>query len=106
MAAVTWLAVFPIVTVIFSVFGRWLNLLPPLVRTLVFSAVMVTLMTYVVMPRMTRLFSFWLCPDRKQRPWQGCAGLARSENRCAFDPTRPRRPEHPCWMWSSLARRV
>jgi len=27
--------------------------------------VMVTLMTYVIMPRMTRLFSFWLYPDRK-----------------------------------------
>jgi uncharacterized protein len=26
--------------------------------------VMVTLMTYVIMPRMTRLFSFWLYPDR------------------------------------------
>jgi antibiotic biosynthesis monooxygenase (ABM) superfamily enzyme len=26
---------------------------------------MVTLMTYVVMPRMTRLFSFWLYPASK-----------------------------------------
>jgi uncharacterized protein len=26
----------------------------------------VTLMTYVVMPRMTRLFSFWLYPDRRE----------------------------------------
>jgi uncharacterized protein len=64
MAIVTWLAVFPVVAVIFSVFGHWLNLLPTLVRTLVFTAVMVTLMTYVIMPRMTRLFSFWLYPDR------------------------------------------
>ncbi len=65
MAIVTWLAVFPLVAVIFSLFGQWLNLLPTLLRTLVFSAVMVTLMTYVIMPRMTRLFSFWLYPDRK-----------------------------------------
>jgi antibiotic biosynthesis monooxygenase (ABM) superfamily enzyme len=65
MAIVTWLAVFPVVAVIFSLFGQWLNLLPTLLRTLVFSAVMVTLMTYVIMPRMTRLFSFWLYPDRK-----------------------------------------
>jgi len=62
MVVVTWLGVFPIVTIIFSVFGHWLNLLPTLVRTLV----MVTLMTYVVMPRMTRLFSFWLYPDRRE----------------------------------------
>jgi antibiotic biosynthesis monooxygenase (ABM) superfamily enzyme len=65
MVVVTWLGVFPIVTVIFSVFGQWLNTLPTLVRTLVFTAVMVTLMTYVVMPRMTRLFSSWLYPDRE-----------------------------------------
>jgi len=26
---------------------------------------MVTLMTYVVMPRLTRLFSSWLYPDRE-----------------------------------------
>jgi antibiotic biosynthesis monooxygenase (ABM) superfamily enzyme len=65
MAIVTWLAVFPVVAVIFSLFGQWLDLLPTLVRTLVFTAVMVTLMTYVIMPRMTRLFSFWLYPDRK-----------------------------------------
>ncbi len=64
MAIVTWLAVFPVVAIIFSLFGHWLNLLPTLVRTLVFTAVMVTLMTYVIMPRITRLFSFWLYPDR------------------------------------------
>lgn len=65
MVVVTWLGVFPIVTIIFSLFGHWLNLLPTLVRTLVFTVVMVTLMTYVVMPRLTRLFSFWLYPDRE-----------------------------------------
>jgi antibiotic biosynthesis monooxygenase (ABM) superfamily enzyme len=65
MAIVTWLAVFPVVAVIFSLFGQWLNLLPTLLRTLVFTVVMITLMTYVVMPRMTRLFSFWLYPERE-----------------------------------------
>ena len=58
------LAVVPVVFILFSVFGQWLTLLPALLRTLVFSAVTVTLMTYVIMPRMTRLFSFWLYPDR------------------------------------------
>ncbi len=65
MAIVTWLAVFPVVAVIFFLFGQWLNLLPTLQRTQVFTAVMVTLMTYVIMPRVTRLFSFWLYPERK-----------------------------------------
>jgi len=62
MALVTWLAVFILVTIIFSIFGRWLEAMPMLLRNLIFTAVMVTLMTYVVMPRVTRLFSFWLYP--------------------------------------------
>ena len=66
MAVVTWLAVFPAVSVIFYLFGPWLNLLPTLLRTLVFTLVMVTLMTYLIMPRMTRLFSFWLYPNREK----------------------------------------
>ena len=65
MAIVTWLAVFPLITVILVLFGPLLGLLPMLLRTLVLTAVMVSLMTYVVMPRLTRLFSFWLYPDRE-----------------------------------------
>ena len=66
MAVVTWLAVVPVVFIMFSLFGQWLNLLPAWLRTLVFSAVTVTLMTYLVMPRMTRLFACWLYPDREK----------------------------------------
>jgi antibiotic biosynthesis monooxygenase (ABM) superfamily enzyme len=65
MVAVTWLAVYPLITVILVLFGPLLGLLPMLLRTLVLTALMVTLMTYVIMPRMTRLFSFWLYPDRE-----------------------------------------
>jgi uncharacterized protein len=64
MAVVTWLAVFPLITAIFVVFRPVLSQLPFLLRTLVLTLVMVTLMTYVIMPRVTRLFSFWLYPDR------------------------------------------
>jgi uncharacterized protein len=42
-----------------------LSQLPMLLRTLILTGVMVTLMTYVVMPRLTRLFAFWLYPDRE-----------------------------------------
>ncbi len=65
MAVVTWLAVYPLITLILVLLGPVLGLLPMLVRTLVLTALMVTLMTYVIMPRMTRLFSFWLYPDRE-----------------------------------------
>jgi uncharacterized protein len=68
MAIVTWLGAFPVTTVIYALFRHWMILLPTLVRALVFSVVTATLMTYVIMPRiprLTRLFSFWLYPDRK-----------------------------------------
>lgn len=65
MALVTWLAVFPLISTIFLALGPVLNLLPTLLRSLILTVIMVSLMTYVVMPRMTRLFSFWLYPNRK-----------------------------------------
>jgi antibiotic biosynthesis monooxygenase (ABM) superfamily enzyme len=65
MTIVSWLALFPVVTVIFFLFGPWLNLLPTVLHTLVLTAMMATLMTYVIMPRMTRLFSFWLYRDHR-----------------------------------------
>jgi antibiotic biosynthesis monooxygenase (ABM) superfamily enzyme len=63
MAVVTWIAVFPLATAIFALTQPVLGGLPSVLRTLVFTLIMVTLMTYVVMPRMTRLFSFWLYPN-------------------------------------------
>ena len=65
MAVITWLAVFPLATVIFLILQPLLGGAPSVLRTLVFTLIMVTLMTYVVMPRMTRLFSFWLYPKEK-----------------------------------------
>jgi uncharacterized protein len=51
--------------VLFMLLDPLLGGSPVILRTLVFTGVMVSLMTYVVMPRMTRLFSFWLYPKRK-----------------------------------------
>ncbi len=60
VAVVTWLAVFPLATVVFMLLDPLLGGYPSVLRTLVFTLLMVSLMTYVVMPRMTRLFLFWL----------------------------------------------
>ena len=64
MAVVTWIAVFPLATVIFMILQPILGGVPAVLRTLVFTLIMVSTMTYLVMPRMTRLFSFWLYPER------------------------------------------
>jgi hypothetical protein len=52
-----WLAVFVIVTVLFSVFGEELESLPLTVRALVISGVVVGLMINIVMPRVNRVVS-------------------------------------------------
>ena len=61
MVVVTWLAVFPLITAILLLFGPLLSQLPMLLRTLVLTGVMVTMMTYIIMP----LVSLWLYPDRE-----------------------------------------
>ena len=66
MAIVTWIAGFPLATVVFMLLNPLLDVASVVLRTLVFTMVMVSLMTYVVLPRMTRLFSFWLYPKKKK----------------------------------------
>ena len=67
MAVVTWLAVFPLATVVFMILDPLIGDFHAVLRTLTFALVMVSLMTYVVMPRLTRLFSSWLYPKRKSK---------------------------------------
>jgi hypothetical protein len=62
MAVITWLAIFPLIVGINILFGSFLNSLPMLLRSLILTVMLVLLMTYVVMPRMTRLFARWLYP--------------------------------------------
>ncbi len=60
MAFVTWLALFPLVLIVPPLLLRFLGAVPSWGQVMVVAAVMVLLMTYVVMPQMTRLFSRWL----------------------------------------------
>ena len=60
MTIVSWLALYPAATLIFWLFGPWLAHLHLLLRTLVVTAVLMILMSYVLMPFMTKRFAFWL----------------------------------------------
>ncbi|MFZ1731479.1 MAG: antibiotic biosynthesis monooxygenase [Bacteroidota bacterium] len=60
MAFVTWLALFPIVIIVPPIIVQFLGAIPSWGQIMVVAAVMVLLMTYAVMPLMTRAFSFWL----------------------------------------------
>ncbi|MBW4581651.1 MAG: antibiotic biosynthesis monooxygenase [Tildeniella nuda ZEHNDER 1965/U140] len=62
MSLVTWLAVFPLITALSTLFQTQLALLPIVCRVMVITAIVVPTMTYLLMPQMTRLFAWWLYP--------------------------------------------
>lgn len=63
MALLTWGAVFVLIN-LFNTFltPLLLRFLPPLLATFIVTALMVILLTYVVMPQVTRWFKRWLYP--------------------------------------------
>ncbi|MCP9848887.1 antibiotic biosynthesis monooxygenase [Cyanobium sp. Morenito 9A2] len=62
MLLISTLTVYPLITLINLALQPWLIALPLPLRTLIVTVLMVSLMTYVAMPRMTRLFRRWLYP--------------------------------------------
>jgi uncharacterized protein len=62
MVLVTWLVIFPLINIIPPFLNQLLSPLPPLLRSAIGAAFMVSLMTYVIMPRVTKLFAKWLYP--------------------------------------------
>jgi antibiotic biosynthesis monooxygenase (ABM) superfamily enzyme len=68
MATVTWLAIFPLIVVLSATLVPQLDALPESLATVVMSSLLVALMTWIVMPAMTRLFRKWLYPETLQLP--------------------------------------
>lgn len=60
MALVTWAALFPLVSLLLAGLRPLIQQLPFLVGTLIITGLVTVLMTYVVMPRLTRLLAPWL----------------------------------------------
>jgi len=60
-AAITWLAIYPTITLVLWLFEP-LGLfdLPLPLRTLILTAVLVPVMVFVLMPTLTQLFGGWL----------------------------------------------
>jgi uncharacterized protein len=67
MALVTWATIFPLITGVVVATAPLLGPLPLVVRLAVTTGVTVPLMTWVVMPRVTRLLHRWLYPDPDRR---------------------------------------
>jgi antibiotic biosynthesis monooxygenase (ABM) superfamily enzyme len=65
MALVTWMTIFPLITLVVVATAPLLGRLPLVARLAVTTGVTVPLMTWAVMPRVTRLLGWWLYPDRR-----------------------------------------
>lgn len=61
LAVVIWLAIYPLITLIFAVFGPYLIQINPLpLRTFIITIVAVPLMVFVLIPLLQRLLADWL----------------------------------------------
>jgi antibiotic biosynthesis monooxygenase (ABM) superfamily enzyme len=63
MALLTWAGAFPLLTAVNVLLGPLLVALPLPGRTLLMTGLLVSLLTYVIMPRLTRLCAAWLSPS-------------------------------------------
>lgn len=59
-AFLVWLAIYPLVTLLFYLLGDILLLVPLPLRTLVLTLIAVPLMSYLILPFYQRLFAKWL----------------------------------------------
>lgn len=67
MATAALLGVFPTSLLLGATVGRWTADWPTLARALAFAACMVGLLTWVVMPLVTRLLHGWLHPEQERK---------------------------------------
>lgn len=65
MALLTWITIFPLITLVAIALGPLLEWAPLVARLAITSAVTVPIMTWLVMPRVTRLLRGWLYPHRR-----------------------------------------
>ena len=63
MAIVTLLVIYPLSLALGAALARMPDAIPSFVRSILGSVIMIALMTYVIMPRVTRLLRRWLYPS-------------------------------------------
>jgi antibiotic biosynthesis monooxygenase (ABM) superfamily enzyme len=63
MALLTWITIFPLITLVVLILGPLIDGLALVPRLAITTAVTVPIMTWLVMPRVTRLLRSWLYPN-------------------------------------------
>jgi len=60
MAVLTWLVIYPLILIFSTLAGMYLTFLHPFLRMLVVSMLLVSAMTYFIMPNVTKVFAKWI----------------------------------------------
>jgi uncharacterized protein len=79
LALLTWAGAYGMITLILDLLGPTMAGWPLVLRTLLISVLMVTALTWVVLPALTRLFRGWLLAARPAQPKRR-AGMKRSSS--------------------------
>ncbi len=74
IALLTWIVIYPLITVIFLLFNEQLMELPLAIRTLILTVVLVGLMNYIIMPNLRKKLNNWLTNEKR--------AVANNGNRC------------------------
>lgn len=64
MALLTWVVIYPMILALSTLSGVYLSFVHPFLRMLIISMILVTLMSYVIMPKVTTIFASWIFNKR------------------------------------------
>lgn len=59
-AFISWLAIYPLISFIFLLFGDFLLRVPIFIRTFILTIILVPALTYVILPFYYKIFDKWL----------------------------------------------
>jgi uncharacterized protein len=78
VALLTWVGAYGVITLILGVLGPSIQDWPLAFRTLLISVLMVTTLTWVIVPTLVRLFRPWLAPAPPAAPTTSCGTRRRA----------------------------
>jgi antibiotic biosynthesis monooxygenase (ABM) superfamily enzyme len=81
MALLTWAAAFPLLTAVNVLFGPQLAALPLPIRTFLLTGMLVSLLTFVIMPRLSEWCARWLLVPGAARGTEEKAMMAEKPGR-------------------------